>query len=234
MEDKKIVDLFWQRDENAITVAAAKYGRYCNTIANNILHNAYDAEECVNDTYIGAWNSMPDNRPERLGHYLGKMTRWIALNRLDERRSQIPDGHGGLKRCPCRVPNPGYIPGGTAPKTLPVCCHGCEYEEFRQAHTTIVISSLDHETEAGEFEPFEIPALKDLTAADRYLELREEFVAFIRLRNPKLAPLAENLTLEFTKSEAARELGDAWGTVTSRVDKLKELVAEFLDNIATP
>ena len=76
MEDKKIVDLFWQRDESAISVAAAKYGRYCNTIANNILHNACDAEECVNDTYIGAWNSMPDNRPERLGHYLGKMTRY--------------------------------------------------------------------------------------------------------------------------------------------------------------
>ena len=88
MEDKKIVDLFWQRDESAISVAAAKYGRYCNTIANNILHNACDAEECVNDTYIGAWNSIPNNRPERLGHYLGKMTRWIALNRLDERRSQ--------------------------------------------------------------------------------------------------------------------------------------------------
>ena len=93
MEDKKIVDLFWQRDENAITVAAAKYGRYCNTIANNILHNAYDAEECVNDTYIGAWNSMPDNKPENLGHYLGRMTRWLSLNRLDERRSRKRGGN---------------------------------------------------------------------------------------------------------------------------------------------
>lgn len=93
MEDKKIVDLFWQRDESAISMAAAKYGAYCKTIANNILHNACDAEECVNDTYIGAWNSMPDNRPERLGHYLGKMTRWIALNRLDKRRSQKRGGN---------------------------------------------------------------------------------------------------------------------------------------------
>ena len=99
MEDKKIVELFWQRDESAISVSAVKYGAYCKTIANNILHNVYDAEECVNDTYIGAWNSMPDNRPERLGHYLGKMTRWIALNRLDERRS--------LKR------------GGNSPEALP-------------------------------------------------------------------------------------------------------------------
>lgn len=92
MEDKKIVELFWQRDESAISVTAAKYGAYCNTIANNILHNACDAEECVNDTYISAWNSMPDNRPERLGHYLGKMTRWLELNRLDKLRSQKRGG----------------------------------------------------------------------------------------------------------------------------------------------
>lgn len=92
MEDKKIVELFWQRDEKAISLTAEKYGRYCNTIANNILHNAYDAEECVNDTYIAAWNSMPDNRPERLGHYLAKMTRWLALNRLDKMRSQKRGG----------------------------------------------------------------------------------------------------------------------------------------------
>ena len=93
MEDKKIVDLFWQRDESAITAAAAKYGPYCKTIANNILHDVFDAEECVNDTYIRAWNSMPDQRPERLGHYLGKMTRWIALNRLDERRCKKRGGN---------------------------------------------------------------------------------------------------------------------------------------------
>ena len=92
MEDRKIVELFWQRNETAISHAAAKYGAYCNTIARNILHNACDAEECVNDTYIGAWNSMPDNRPERLGHYLGKMTRWLALNRLDARRSRKRGG----------------------------------------------------------------------------------------------------------------------------------------------
>ena len=149
-------------------------------------------------------------------------------------RCNIPDGHGWLKRCPCRMKNPRYVPGGNQPKTLPVRCEGCQYEQFRQAHTTIVVSALDHENEAGEFESFEIPAKKDLLAADRFLELREEFIAFVSERNPKLAPLAELLTLEFTKSEAARELGDAWGTVTSRTDKLKELVTDFLDTIVTP
>lgn len=149
-------------------------------------------------------------------------------------RCHIPDGRGGVKRCPCRVKNPEYVPGGDQPKTLPVRCEGCQYEQFRQAHTTIVVSALDHENEVGEFESYEIPATKDLLAADRFLELREEFITFIQTQNPKLVPLAELLTLEFTKSEAARELGDAWGTVTSRTDKLKELVTEFLGTIVTP
>ena len=149
-------------------------------------------------------------------------------------RCNIPDAYGGLKRCPCRVKNPDYVPGGDQPKTVPVRCEGCVYEQFKQAHTTIVLSTLDHENENGEFETYEIPATKDMTAADRFLELREEFIAFVQERNPKLVPLAEKLTLEFTKSEAARELGDAWGTVTSRTDKLKELVTDFLDTVIIP
>ena len=154
--------------------------------------------------------------------------------RKQDGRCQIPDGRGGVKRCPCRVPNPDYVPGGDQPKTLPVKCEGCRYEEFRQAHTTIVVSALDHENENGEFESYEIPAVKDLTAADRYLELREQFVTFVNDRNPKLTPLAYLLTLEFTKSEAGRELGNASSTVTSRVEKLKALLDEFLDGIVTP
>ena len=154
--------------------------------------------------------------------------------RKQDGRCQIPDGRGGVKRCPCRVPNPDYVPGGDQPKTLPVKCEGCRYEEFRQAHTTIVVSALDHENENGEFESYEIPAVKDLTTADRYLELREQYVAFVEERNPKLAPLAELLTLEFTKSEAGRELGNASSTVTSRVEKLKAFLNEFLNGIVTP
>ena len=149
-------------------------------------------------------------------------------------RCQIPDGRGGVKRCPCRVPNPDYVAGGKQPKTLPVRCEGCVYEPFKQAHTTVVLSALDSVNEDGEMQTFEIPAPKDLLTADRFLALREEFIVFVRERNPKLVPLAELLTLEFTKSEAARELGDAWSTVTSRTDKLKDLVTAFLDTVVTP
>ena len=81
MEDNKIVELYWARSEDAITETASKYGQYCYTIAYNILANVEDADESVNDTYMGAWNSMPPQRPAVLSTYLGKLTRRISINR---------------------------------------------------------------------------------------------------------------------------------------------------------
>ena len=162
----------------------------------------------------------------------------LCKDELDEQedikqdgRCNIPDGRGGTKRCPLRIPNPTFAPGGDAPKTLPVRCQGCKYEPFKQAHTVVEMSCLDSENDDGEVTTSEVPAPKSYYAADRYEELREQFLAFVKERKPKLLPLAEMLTDELTKSEASRELGDAWGTVTSRTDKLKELLTEFLENI---
>lgn len=70
MDDQAIVALYWARDEQAIGETAAKFGAYCRKIADNILNSAHDAEECENDTWLAAWNSMPDNRPARLAPYL--------------------------------------------------------------------------------------------------------------------------------------------------------------------
>ena len=95
MEDAKIVELYWARSERAISETAAKYGNYCRTIAFNILADAGDAEECLNDTYMKAWNSMPQNRPGRLAPYLGKLTRWLSLTRLRENNS-LKRGGGEL------------------------------------------------------------------------------------------------------------------------------------------
>ena len=81
MEDSRIVDLYWARSEDAIRETAAKYENYCYAIAYNILASAADAEESVNDTWLGAWNAMPDDRPEVLSAYLGKITRRISINR---------------------------------------------------------------------------------------------------------------------------------------------------------
>lgn len=81
MEDSEIVQLYWDRDQNAISQTANKYGNYCASIAKNILGNNEDAEECVNDTYMKAWNSMPEHRPKMLSTFLGKITRNVAFNR---------------------------------------------------------------------------------------------------------------------------------------------------------
>lgn len=82
MEDSAIVDLYWQRSEQAIPETEHKYGGYCHTVAMRIVNNHEDAEECVNDTWLGAWNSMPENRPSYLAPYLAKLTRWLSLTKV--------------------------------------------------------------------------------------------------------------------------------------------------------
>jgi RNA polymerase sigma-70 factor (ECF subfamily) len=81
MEDERIIDLYWYRDEYAITATADKYGAYCGSIARNILLNHEDAEECVNDTWLHAWDAIPPHKPTRLSAFLGKITRELSLNR---------------------------------------------------------------------------------------------------------------------------------------------------------
>ena len=81
MNDKQILDLYWARSEDAISETSKRYGRYCHYIARNILHNDEDSEECVNDTYLKAWETMPPHRPEKLSAFLGKIVRNLALNR---------------------------------------------------------------------------------------------------------------------------------------------------------
>ena len=81
MKDEAIIDLYWNRDEAAIAATADTYGNYCYAIAYNILFSNEDAEECVNDTWLNAWRSIPPQRPNRLSTYLGKITRNLSLNR---------------------------------------------------------------------------------------------------------------------------------------------------------
>ena len=81
MDDRQIVELYWRREERAITETKQKYGRYCYAIAYRILQNREDAEESVNDTYLGAWKSIPPHRPHLLSVFLGKITRNLSLKR---------------------------------------------------------------------------------------------------------------------------------------------------------
>jgi RNA polymerase sigma factor, sigma-70 family len=92
MDDSQIVELYWQRSDRAIPETAAKYGAYCRRIACNILQSPEDAEECVNDVWLRAWNAMPEQRPARLDAFLGRLTRWLSL---DRRRREGRGRRGG-------------------------------------------------------------------------------------------------------------------------------------------
>ncbi len=83
MEDSAIVQLYWNRSEEAIPETDAKYGRLLAQVARNILRDALDVEECVNDCYLGAWNAMPPQRPSALRSFLCRITRNLALDRSD-------------------------------------------------------------------------------------------------------------------------------------------------------
>ena len=101
MEDQKIVQLYWDRNEQAIPETSTKYGAYCASIAKNILGSNEDAEECVNDTYLNAWNSMPPHKPNILSTFLGKITRNLSLNRAKHNAADKRGG-GQLPRYPLR------------------------------------------------------------------------------------------------------------------------------------
>ena len=92
MEDAQIVELFWSRSEQAITEADMRYGKYCRTIAYNILQSPEDSAECVNDTWLSAWKSIPPKRPSCLAAFLGKLTRNLSLNRWRSRRAEKRGG----------------------------------------------------------------------------------------------------------------------------------------------
>lgn len=82
MSDDKIVELYWQREEKAIEYTDAKYGRYLYTIAYNIVHNRPDCEECLNDTYLGTWNSIPPTRPKAFQAFISKIMRNVAVRKF--------------------------------------------------------------------------------------------------------------------------------------------------------
>lgn len=105
MNDDMIVDLYWQRDENAIRETEQKYGRYLSKIAYNILSDFEDSRESVNDTYLKAWNSMPPHKPNVLATYLGKITRQLSIdifrsrNRKKRRASEYTLSLSELEEC---------------------------------------------------------------------------------------------------------------------------------------
>ena len=113
MDDIQIIALYWERNPLAIDRTMEKYGNYCSAIARNILGSEEDTEECVNDTWLGAWNSIPPKRPEHLPGFLGKLIRSKAIDRL---RAQHREKRGGGKVSLALDEIAEIIPAGSNPE----------------------------------------------------------------------------------------------------------------------
>ena len=83
MDDAKIIELFFSRNEDAIAETALKYGKLCYSISGNILENSEDTEECVNDTYMALWNCIPPQKPSNLMAFISKIIRNLSLKKLE-------------------------------------------------------------------------------------------------------------------------------------------------------
>ena len=104
MDDSQIIELYWKRDESAIRETENQYGSYCHSIAFRITNSQEDADECVSDTWLRAWNSIPPNRPDSLMAYLCKIVRNLCLkkyryNTADKRNSQMDVAMEELEGC---------------------------------------------------------------------------------------------------------------------------------------
>lgn len=112
MDDQKIIELYFDRNEQAITETDVKYGKLCHSIAYNILSNREDSEECVNDTYIGVWNAIPPTRPDNFMAFVSRIARNLSLKRLEflKREKRSADVILSLDELAAVLPDERYAP----------------------------------------------------------------------------------------------------------------------------
>ena len=110
IKDQQILDLYWERNEEALDLTMQKYGRILRKVAHNILHDSHDAEECVNDTLMQAWKTIPPKKPEFFSAYLAKITRNFSIQRWRAANTQKRGGGQGnlmLEELGETIPHPG-------------------------------------------------------------------------------------------------------------------------------
>ena len=169
VEDSRIVDLYWQRREQAIEETERKYGPCCHAIAYGILRSAPDAEECVNDTWLSAWNAMPDARPERLGAFLARICRNISLNYRASRN--------------CRKRGGGEIPlameelGECVPDTADVA-RAAELRELSEALDRFLASLPGAERNAFLSRYWAMASVREIAGLLRWTESRTKSTLF--------------------------------------------------------
>ena len=112
IDDLRIIELYFERDEQAIKETDAKYGKLCHSIAYNILNNHEDSEECVNDTYAGVWNAIPPTRPNNFMSFVCKIARNLSLKRLEfmKREKRSADVLLSLDELASVLPDERYAP----------------------------------------------------------------------------------------------------------------------------
>ena len=112
MDDVKIIELFFARDEQAIRETDKKYGKLCHRIAYNVLNNHEDSEECVNDTYVGVWNAVPPAKPSNFMAFICKITRNLSLKRLEfmKREKRSAEVLVSLEELAAVLPDERYAP----------------------------------------------------------------------------------------------------------------------------
>lgn len=96
MDDRKIINLFFERSEKAIVELSNKYGSVCRKVSMNVLNNHRDVEECVNDAYLGVWNTIPPEKPNPLLAFVCRIVRNISINRYKKNTSQKRKGNYDL------------------------------------------------------------------------------------------------------------------------------------------
>ena len=123
MEDHQIIELYWARNEQAITETSQKYGAFCFSIATNILSIREDTEECVNDTYHHVWNAIPPQRPIKFKPWLGKIVRNLAINLWNKNHTQ--KRYAGMTELLCElddcIPSPQTVEQEIGDKELTEC-----------------------------------------------------------------------------------------------------------------
>ena len=112
MDDLRIIELYFERDEQAIKETDAKYGKLCHSIAYNVLHNHEDSEDCVNDTYVGVWNAIPPTRPNNLMSFVCKIARNLSLKRFEfmKREKRTAEVLLSLDELAAVLPDERYAP----------------------------------------------------------------------------------------------------------------------------
>ena len=112
MDDLRIIELYFERDEQAIKETDSKYGKLCHSIAYNILNNREDSEECVNDTYVGVWNAIPPTRPNNFMAFICKIARNLSLKRLEftKREKRSADIIISFEELAAVLPDERYAP----------------------------------------------------------------------------------------------------------------------------